>query len=204
MFIIVKLKCIICNGEFDGIRSSKLTCGIECEKLRKSEYDNQRYLQFRNADRKKRREMLIERYSIVSTNLYKLKYICDGCLNEFYYDYSIYQRFNDTYVSHFNTTEWGSPYCPNCGLVEKSKCDELNPQSHFTMMGETELKLYLNDLSKCKKPFVKSQAIHIRNHIDFIAEAEDVRKRLNRIHNKGDLTPEEINICIAALFRSLK
>lgn len=197
--------CITCGAKFESDRNSKLACSPECEKLRKSEYDKDRYLQFRNGDRKKRREMLVERYSISSTNLYKIKSVCDDCLTEFYYDYSIFQKFNDTFVTTFNTTEWGSAYCPRCGLVEKSNVDESIKDTKIASMGEMELKLYFNEMRKCKKPTTKSEAIRLRGGmVDFISEAEDVRKRINRIHQKGNLTQEELNICIATLFRKLR
>lgn len=199
------LICITCGAKFESARNSKLACSPECEKFRKSEYDKDRYLQFRNADRKKRREMLVERYSISSINLYKIKSVCDDCLMEFYYDYSIYQKFNDTFVSNFNTTEWGSAYCPRCGLVEKSNVDDAK-DIKIASMGEMELKLYFNEMRKCKKPTTKSETIRLRGGmIDFIAEALDLRKRVKRINtNKSDLTQDEINICISALFRKLR
>lgn len=194
--------CVICGIEFKSDRISKLACSIECEKTRKAFYDHDRYLEYRDSNRKKRREMLIEKYSISSTNLHKLKYVCEECETVFYYNYSIYMSFIGDFVSNYNTTSWGAACCPNCGLVEKSICDELIFE--VSNMTEVERKLYLTELHYNKKCNIKKEAIYLRNFIDFISEAETVRKMLNRIYNKGNLTQDQINECIAILFRKIK
>ncbi len=186
-------KCWACGQKFEAVRNSRLCCSITCRKLYQSEYDHDRYIEFRNANRKKRREMLIEKYSISSSNLYKIKNICDECLTQFYYDYSIFETFNGTYVSNFNTTEWGAAICPHCGLVE-----------YYDDITKIEKEKLLSESYSTKKPIIKSEAIYIRNHIDFIAEAEWVRKEVNKIHNKGNLTQDEINLCIATTFRKMR
>lgn len=194
--------CWACNQEFEAARKSRLCCSIECRKLYQAQYDHDRYIEYRNADRKKKREMLIERYSISSTNLYKLQHICEECEMSFYYDYSIYESFNNTFVSTFNTTAWGVPCCPKCGLVEESSLDEIYIPS--TNMNEVERKLFLTNLHRCKQPAITREAIYLKNIIDFIAEAETIRKMLNRIYNKGNLTQNQINECISILFRKIK
>lgn len=193
-------KCVICDTKFEAVRGSKRCCSKECKDIYTSDYNRDRYLEFRNANRKKRREMLVEKYSITSSNLYKFAAICDGCLLQFYYDYSIFEKFNDTYVSHFNTTEWGVGVCPNCGLVCESIYDNIAPDIH--QIGDAELKTYLYNLRKNKHIVPKRQAIYLKGgQLDFIAEAEFIRKQVNRIKNKGELTQEEINECIAKLMR---
>lgn len=195
-------KCWACNQDFEASRKSRLCCSIECRKLYRAEYDQNRYIEYRNADRKKKREMLVEKYSISSTNIYKLQHICEECEMLFYYDYSIYESFNNTFISSYNTTPWGDWCCPQCGLVEKSILDELPIQ--YSHMNEVERKLFLSELHKCKQPLFKKQAIYCRNVIDFISEAETVRSIRNRINDIGKITQEQINICIKRLFEVLK
>lgn len=202
---IIKMKdviCIICGSTFKSPRNSKLCCSPECEKIRSSNYYSNRYIEFRNSDRKKKREMLIEKYSISSSNLYKLKYICEECETTFYYDYSIYESFNNTFVSNYNVTPWGVPCCPRCGLVEKSILDELPIQC--LVMTEVDRKLFLANLHRCKLPLIKKQAIYMRNVIDFISEAEEIRKQRNRINDIGKLTQTDINLCISRMFEVMK
>ena len=196
-------KCWACGLDFEAIRRTKLCCSIECRKAYQSEYDHDRYLEFRNSNRKKRRQMLVEKYSISSSNLYKIKNICDECLFEFYHDYSIFEKFNDQpHVSSFNSTEWGAAICPHCGLVERSICDEMYKNTNDLTKIDREMLL---SHSYCvKKPMITLQAIYIKNHIDFIAEAEAVRYMVNQINNKGKLTQEEIDLCIATTFRKIR
>lgn len=198
----VKNRCIICKSDFNSQRISKLCCCESCEKIRKSNYDYDRYLEFRNAKRKKKRQMLCERYSIASSNLYKLEAVCDECLTKFYWDYTIYENFENTYTMRYNSTEYGAACCPNCGLVQKSIYDE--GKTNASVMSGIEQKLYFANLHKNKNIIPKRQAIYIRNVIDFIAEAEDLRKKRNHINNIGELTQEEINLCIKMLFERLK
>lgn len=193
--------CWACKVSFEAKRSSKLCCSPECRKMYQSEYDHERYIEFRNANRKKRREMLVVKYSIQSSNLYKLEHICEECEIKFYHNYEIFQKFNDIYVSSYNTTEWGAAVCPNCGLVEKSSCDELFIPAGG--MNQIERKLFLSDIHRTKKPSVRREAIYLRNQLDFVAEAEYVRIMRNQINNKGALTADEINECIAILFRKM-
>lgn len=195
-------KCKVCGQEFDALRSSRLCCSIECRKMYQSEYDHLRYVDFRNADRKKKREMLVEKYSISSSNLHNLKYCCDECLTSFYFDYSIYESFNDIRISNYNTTPWGTPCCPRCGLVEKSVVDELPIQ--YSGMNEVERKLFLTELHRCKQPLVKKQALYCRNVIDFPEEAETVRKMRNRVSDIGKLSQNDIDLCISRLFEVMR
>jgi hypothetical protein len=193
--------CWACKTTFESARSSKLCCSDECRKMYQSDYDHDRYIEFRNVNRKKKRDMLAIKYSIISSNLYKIASVCDECLTKFYYDYTIFQKFNDVYVSSYNTTQWGAAYCPNCGLVERSQCDEIFiPASG---MDQIERKLFLSEIHKTKRLPIRHEAIYIRNQLDFIAEAEDVRRKLNQIYDRGALTQAEINICIAALFKRI-
>ncbi len=194
--------CVICGTKFESIRISKLACSTDCEKIRRSFYDSDRYVEYRNSNRKKKREMIVEKYSISSSNIYKLKHICEECETIFYYDYSIYESFNNTFVSSYNTTPWGIPCCPRCGLVEKSILDELPIQ--YNTMNEVERKLFLTELHRCKSSPIKKQAIYMRNVIDFLSEAEIVRKMINRITNKGSLTQMDIDLCIKRMFEMLK
>jgi len=193
--------CWACKTTFEAARSSKLCCSPECRKMYQSDYDHERYIEFRNVNRKKKREMLAIKYSIVSSNLYKIAAVCDECLIKFYHDYEIFQKFNDVYISSYNTTEWGAAVCPNCGLVEKSQCDEVFiPASG---MNQIERKLFLSDIHRTKKPSVRREAIYLRNQLDFVAEAEYVRIVRNQINNIGNLTADEINQCIIILFRKM-
>jgi len=193
--------CWACKITFEAARSSKLCCSPDCRRMYQSDYDHERYLEFRNVNRKKKREMLAIKYSIVSSNLYKIAAVCDECLTKFYYDYTIFQKFNDVYVAKYNTTEWGASFCPNCGLVEKLQCDEIFIPAGG--MNQIERKLFLSDIHRTKKPSVRREAIYLRNQLDFIAEAEYVRMVRNQINNKGNLTELEINECIAILFRKM-
>lgn len=195
-------KCWICNQEFEAIRKSRLCCSFECRKLYQVQYDRDRYLEFRNGNRKRKREMLVEKYSISSSNLYNLEYCCDECLTKFYYDYSIYESFSGNFISSYNTTSWGVPCCPQCGLVEKSTLDELPIQ--YNAMNEVERKLFLAELHKFKQPLVKREAIYLKNVVDFIAEAEIIRNMRNRINDIGKLTQNQIDECISILFRKIR
>lgn len=195
-------KCWACNQEFEAARKSRLCCSIECQKMYRAQYDQNRYIEYRNSNRKKKREMLVEKYSITSTNLYKLQHICEECEMIFYYDYSIYESFNNTFISSYNTTPWGAPCCPKCGLVEKSILDELPIK--YSNMNEVERKLFLTNLHRCKSPLVKKQAIYCRNVIDFISEAETLRSIRNRINDIGKITQDQINLCIKRLFEVLR
>lgn len=203
----VSLRCIICGVVFYSARRSKLCCSKACEVLRKSIYDHDRYLEFRNSNRKKRRAMLIEKYSIVSQNINKLQAVCDECLTKFYWDYTIYCSYENTCVNYYNATEYGVPYCPNCGLVERSITDDVwwyDNHYHPRSAHDDEIEEYLKELRRCKIPTVKRQAIYTGNHLDFISEAEEVRKQVNKINGKPYLTQVELNICIGALFKSIR
>ena len=194
--------CWACKTQFECARISRLCCSVECRKMYQSAYDHDRYLEFRNGNREKRRKMLIEKYSVSSSNLYKFEAVCDECLQKFYYDYSIFQHFHDVYVSKYNVTQWGASCCPNCGLVEKSKCDEIFKPAD--VMNYVERKEFLYNLTKSRKPIINREAVYIRNVIDFIEEAVQVRKMVNRIWNKGKLTQEQVNECIRVLFQKIK
>jgi hypothetical protein len=200
--IMVLCTCWACGEKFEAKRISKLCCGIECRKLYQSQYDHDRYLEFRNGNRKKKREMLMIKYSIQSSNLYKLEVVCDECLTKFYHDYIIFEKFNDIHISHYNSTEYGAAICPNCGLVNQSTInDEIFQPAQ--QMNEVERKLFLSGLKSTKQPIIKREAIYIRNFIDFPSEAEAIRKQIIKIYNRNPLTQDEINICIATLFRKI-
>jgi len=195
-------KCWACGQDFEAARQSRLCCSIECRKMYQSDYDRGRYEEFRDANRKRKREMLKEKYSISSTNIYKLQSVCDECLTKFYHDQTIFESFEGNFTTSYNTTQWGAAVCPNCGLVEKSACDEqFKPAAPAN---DIDRKTYLMELHRVKKPNISLQAIYSRNHIDFIAEAEAVRKMINKIINKGELTKDQINLCIATFFRKIK
>ncbi len=195
-------KCWACGQDFEAIRSSRLCCSPECRKIYQAQYDSDRYLEFRNSNRKKKRELLIDKYSISSSNLYNLEYCCEECLTKFYYDYSIYESFNNTFVSNYNVTPWGIPCCPKCGLVEKSIFDE--KETYTFSMNEVERKLYLNNLHYYKQPLIKHESIYCKNVLDFIAEVEIVRNMRNRINDIGKITQNELNLCIKILFQKIK
>ena len=194
--------CWACRSKFEAARSSKLCCSVECRKLYQAEYDHERYVEFRDGNRRQRQAMLAVKYSVASSNLYKMEAVCDECLTKFYHSYDIFQKFNDVYVSSYNTTQWGASVCPNCGLVERSQCDEIFLP--VRNMDQFERKLYLDQIPKSRKPMVRREAIYVRNMIDFIAEAEDVRKKLNQIFDRGELSQEDRDECIAVLFRKIK
>jgi len=195
--------CVICGTKFESDRVSKLACSENCERIRKSNYDRDYYIKFRNANRKNRRKMLVEKYSISSSNLHQFDHVCDGCLTKFYYDYVIFENFTNTYVTSFNTTPWGAACCPNCGLVEEQEMDK---EEKIAMpMNEVDKKIYITKLHKSKMPTIKKEAIHFRNGIiDFISEAESVRSKIRRIFDKKILSQEEIDLCIKTLFIAFK
>jgi len=195
--------CIICKAKFQAERISKLTCSEECWRIWDSNVHHDRYIEFRNANRKNRRKMLVEKYSISSSNLHQFDHVCDGCLTKFYYDYVIFENFTNTYVTSFNTTPWGAACCPNCGLVEEQEMDK---EEKIAMpMNEVDKKIYITKLHKSKMPTIKKEAIHFRNGIiDFISEAESVRSKIRRIFDKKILSQEEIDLCIKTLFIAFK
>ncbi len=138
-----KMICEVCGREFEAKRKAKI-CSTRC-RSKKQYYKNKsrdEYMSIRRQaksnsqlksriERKKSKE---HQYSdnvitsheldsrIFDVNRNQESHTCEECSAKFNYEFKTSIDENGSEYEHrFNTTEWGAPYCPRCGLVHSTK-----------------------------------------------------------------------------------
>lgn len=209
--------CIICGEEFNAIQSDHIMCSPKCRKQLRKQYMKDYWK--KNPDKyintsKKALRTYIESKKfkdglyIYNINPHQLKHLCDECLYEFAYNYTVTKTYEHGSISYstsdYNTTEWGAPICPRCGLVGWSPYYDIeklpNPLRIATAEEYREIR---QELRKVSKPTtIKKLAQYLddkQTRIDFIEEATQIRRMRNYVNNIGELKKEEIDQCIRAM-----
>jgi len=149
--------------------------------------------------------------------------VCEECEKSFPYKFEYKPTFRNNQIYNFcstqyNTTPWGAYVCPECGLVQTTCIDNY----HYTIDYYYERKPRpatneeIKEILKERKRDYERNLMRVKTHryakffhgtnkIDFLSEAEVVRRMLYKIKNKKDynelLTQKEIDISLRATFR---
>lgn len=169
----------------------------------------------------------IENY--IDMNPTQTEIICEECDTKFFWNWKVMPkyRYNQMIMElsfKQNVTPWGSPVCPNCGLVGRSKYDgdvwEWHRRHQPRPATDEEILEIRKELKKVEHPpKIKSYAKYFEDgeHIDFVEEAEEVRaillvvvkgkkkSEVEEMRKEGRLlTEEEKDECVRALLDSFK